>query len=136
MSVAHSAIPDLLIDAIRANATLLAALGKRVHYQTIPQSSDYPHVYIARDGRVTEDFLDGSDGPTEDSFVIEFVAEAYNGTLCSELYDSISQLEGQMPGGPWVFCTDVTDVDDNYVFKSADSDALFLHAFRVTVYHS
>lgn len=136
MSVAHSTIPDLLIDAIKANATLLAAIGQRVHYQTIPQSSQYPHVYLARTSRDTEDFLDGSDGPTEDSFVVEFVAEAFDGALCSELYDVLSSLEGQMPDGTWIYCTDVLDTDDNYVFKSADSDALFLHAFQVTVYHS
>jgi hypothetical protein len=136
MSVTHATIPDLIIDAIKANATLLAAIGQRVHYQTIPQSSQYPHVYLARTGRDTEDFLDGSDGPTEDSFVLEFVAESFEGNLCSALYDTLSSLEGQLPDGTWIYCTDVLDVDDNYVFKSADSDALFLHAFQVTVYHS
>lgn len=137
MTVQHSTIPDLLIDAIRLNSTLLAALGTRVHYQTIPQSSQYPHVYLARQSRDVETFLDGGDGVTEDSYVVEFVAEEYDGELCSALYTALSSIEGFLADGTThVFCTDVTDMDDNYVFKSAESDALFLHAFQVTVYHS
>ena len=132
----HSTIPDLLITAIKANTVLATAVGDRVHYQTIPQSSLFPHIYIARQSRETETFLEGGDGPTEDRFVVEFVAESYSDNQCSAVFDALNDIECQLPDGTWVYCTDVTDVDDNYVFKSADSDALFLHAFQVTVYHS
>jgi hypothetical protein len=133
----HSVVPKLLVDAIKANTTLAPLVGSRVHYQMIPETSQYPHLYVARTGRRVDNLLDGSDdGPIEDSFVVEFVAAAFDGAACSALYDALTSLEGQMPDGTWIYCIDCTDVDDNYVFKSADSDALFLHAFQVTVYHS
>lgn len=136
MTVGHSTIPKLLIDAIKANTFLASVLGGRIHYQTIPESSTFPHVYIARQSRTSETFLDGESGPVEDSYVIEVVAESFNAELCTELDEAMSALEGFLEDGTWIYCTDVGDVDDNYVFKSADSDALFLHAFQVTVYHS
>ena len=132
----HSTIPDLLIAAIKGNSILAASVGDRVHYQSIPQSSQFPHIYLARQSRETETFLEGGDGPTEDRFIVEFVAESYRDDQCSAIYDTLAGIECMLPDGTWIYCTDVTDVDDNYVFKSADSDALFLHAFQVTVYHS
>lgn len=132
----HSTIPDLLIVALKGDTTITGLIADRVHYQTIPQSSKYPHIYLARQSRETESFLDGGNGPTEDRFIVEVVSEAYTDGLCSAVYDVLNGIECVLPDGTWIYCTDVTDVDDNYVFKSADSDALFLHAFQVTVYHS
>lgn len=132
----HSTIPDLLLSAMRSQSTIAAAVGNRVHYQTIPQTSQYPHIYMARQSRETETFLDGDNGPTEDRFIVEIVAETYTDSLCSAVYEVLNGIECQLPDGTWVYCSDVSDADDNYVFRSADSDALFLHAFQVTVYHS
>lgn len=132
----HSTIPDLLITALKGNTAIAALVAGRVHYQTIPQSSKYPHIYIARQSRDTETLLDGSSGPTEDRFIVEVVAEAYTDGLCSAVADVLNGIECVLPDGTWIYCTDLTDVDDTYQFKSADSDALFLHGFQVTVYHS
>lgn len=132
----HDVIPKLLISAIKANTVLVASLAGRVHYQFIPQSSEYPHVYVARTGRESESFLDGDNGTVEDRFIVEFVAPEFDGDSLNALYSSLSSLEGQLADGTWLYCVDVLDVDDNYLFRSADPDGLFVHAFQVTVYHS
>jgi hypothetical protein len=68
-------------------------------------------------------------------FIVEVVQEA-----SSPNYDTLTRIENKLNGlegakdGIVIWVTEVSDVDDQYEFKSADSDALFVHGFTVQVY--
>jgi hypothetical protein len=131
--MSYSTIPKLLVLALQENATVEAAVSNRIHYQQLPQKSIYPHIYLARSGREADDLLDGEDGIVVERYVAELVASVFDEDLCNAVQLVLNNLECTYEGVT-VHVTDLEDVDDNYVFKSADSDALFLHGFRIAVY--
>lgn len=131
--MSYSAIPKLLTLALRSNSTISTFCSDRIHYQVLPQKSVYPHIYIARSGKDNESLLDGDDGVTTEYFTVEVVSQTFNEDACDAIEDVLGGLTCVYDGVE-VHCSNVDDVDDNYVFKSADSDALFLHGFKVAVY--
>jgi uncharacterized protein (DUF952 family) len=134
--VSLSTIPKLIREAIRNDSVLLNLLGTRIHYQTLPQKSIYPHVYYSLQSRDQEDLLDpGEKGLQTNRYVLEVVAEAYNETLITRLQNAIRVIEGTKDGID-IHVVEVADLDDQYEFKSADGDALFLHGFTVEVYYT
>jgi hypothetical protein len=133
--MSYSTVPDLITDTLRANSTIQTKCASRIHYQTIPQSSQYPHIYCARQGQFSDGNVDGSRGTITDRFVIEIVARFYDPILCEAVQSALT-WDGFQTSGLEVFLSEIEDVNDDYVFKSADSDALFLHGFVVTVYYS
>lgn len=131
--MSHATLPDFLISSLRANTEVSAKCATRIHYQTVPQSSIYPHIYLARQGSSRERNLDGEPGTETERFVVEIVAETFDDDLCTAVRDALEFDGGQYPDFT-VFMTEIEDVNDDYTFQSADSDALFLHAYVVTVY--
>jgi hypothetical protein len=132
----HDTIPSLLRAALRSDSVLLQRLGDRIHYQYIPQDSKYPHVYYTVQSRDQEDLIDpGEYGQQIMRFIVEVVqeADAPNYNTLTRIEDKLKALEGAKDGIV-IWVTDVSDVDDQYEFKSADSDALFVHGFTVQVY--
>jgi hypothetical protein len=131
-----STIPKVIREAIRNDSVLLNLLGPRIHYQTLPQKSIYPHVYYSLQSRDHEDTLDvGEKGLQTNRYVLEVIAETYNETLITRLQDALESIEGSLDGID-IHVVEVSDLDDQYEFKSADGDALFLHGFTVEVYYT
>ena len=133
--MSYSTIPKLLTLAINSNVEANAVLAGRVHYQYVPQKSVYPHIYFERSGRDTEDLLSGGDGIVIERYTLELATTNFDGDLCDVIQSTLENLECTYEGTT-VHCVELEDVDANYVFKSADSDALFLHGFRIAVYSS
>lgn len=133
--MSYSTIPKLLRMALNDNSVVTEKIAGRIHYQQIPQKSTYPHLYIARSSRDTDGLIDGEDGIVIERHVIELVATAFDSDLCDAVQEVLENLECSLEGVT-VHCVELEDVDDNYVFKSADSDALFLHGFKIAVYFS
>jgi hypothetical protein len=131
--VSLSTIPKVIREAIRNDSVLLNLLAGRIHYQTLPQKSVYPHVYYSLQSRDHDDVLDvGEKGKQTNRYIMEVVAEVYNETLITRLQDALEAIEGTKDGID-IHVVEVSDLDDQYEFKSADGDALFLHGFTVEV---
>ena len=129
----HSTLPQAIVDRIgEIEAGELAKITGKIHYQTIPQESDYPHVFITRQGQSGEQTLDGYDGDNTERFVIEIVAEAYDDELITAIGDILDFRDGDPTAG--IFTSELEDVSDDYVFQSGDGDALYLHGFVLTLY--
>lgn len=123
-----------MVLALAENTTVAEKVSDRIHYQQLPQKSVYPHIYLARNGRDTEALVSGEDGIVIERYIAELVtATRFDEALCDAVQSVLTTLECSYEGVT-VHLTELEDVDDNYVFKSADSDALFLHGFRVAVY--
>jgi hypothetical protein len=134
----HDTIPALIRAALRSDSVLLQRLSGRIHYQYIPQDSAYPHVFFTVQSRDHEDLIDPNErGLQTMRFIVEVVQEA-----SSPNYDTLTRIENKLNGlegakdGIVIWVTEVSDVDDQYEFKSADSDALFVHGFTVQVYYT
>jgi hypothetical protein len=131
--VSHASVPTLIIERLKANPTLAAKIGDRIHYQAIPQESQLPHIYFTLQDESEESLIDGSDGVTESRYLFELVAESFDDELVSALKESI-----QFDGFDWndltIFLSDISNVSDDYLFRSARSDADFMHASVLTIY--
>lgn len=131
--MSYSTIPKLLRLALNENSVITEKVAGRVHYQQLPQKSVYPHLYVARSSRDTDGLIDGEDDVVIERYVVELVANSFDADLCDAVQSVLGNLECSYEGSI-VHLVDLEDVDDNYVFKSADSDALFIHGFRIAVY--
>lgn len=131
--MSYSTIPKLLVLALNTNSEISSKVSNRIHYQQLPQKSVYPHLYLARSSRDVEGLIDGEDDVVVERYVVELVANYFDTDLCDAVQQVLSDLECSYEGVT-VHLVDLEDVDDNYVFKSADSDALFIHGFRIAVY--
>lgn len=131
--MSYSTVPKLIRLYLASDPVIAAKVGSRIHYQTVPQESVYPHIYYSRTGKDNDTLLDGSSGRTTERFTLELVAQAFDEELCDAVESVLQTIETTYEDVT-VDCTDVEDVDDNYAFKSADSDALFMHGFTVAVY--
>lgn len=131
-----STIPKVIREAIRNDTVLLNILNGRIHYQTLPQKSIYPHVYYSLQSRDHEDTVDpGEKGLQTNRYILEVAAESFNETLITRLQTALEGIAGTRDGID-IHLVEVTDLDDQYEFKSADGDALFLHGFTVEVYYT
>jgi hypothetical protein len=123
-------------EAIRNDVVLLNLLSGRIHYQTLPQKSVYPHVYYSLQSRNHDDLLDaGEKGLQINRYIMEVVAEDYNETLLTRLQSSLESIEGSKDGID-IHLVEVSDLDDNYEFRSADGDALFVSGFTIEVFYT
>jgi hypothetical protein len=129
----HASVPTLIIERLKANVTLAAKIGDRIHYQAIPQDSQLPHIYFTRQDEQNESLIDGSAGVTEDRYVFELVAETFDDELVSALIESV-QFDGFDWNGLTIFMSDISSVSDDYLFRSAKSDADFMHGCVLTIY--
>jgi hypothetical protein len=134
--MSHSTIPTLILNSLKTESYLATKLGNRIHYQTIPQTSKYPHIYFTRQSTDFEELMDpGERGLQTDRYILELVAERFDGEMLNRINSCLSAIEGQIEGLT-IYVSEVSDVDDQYEFRSADSDALFVHGFTVQVYFS
>ena len=131
--MSHATLPDFLISALKADTVIVNKVANRIHYQTVPQTSQYPHIYLARQGSNRDRLLNGEPGVETERFIVEIVAETFDADLCTAVRDAL-EFDGGQYSTYAIYMTDSEDVNDDYTFQSADSDALFLHAYVVTVY--
>jgi hypothetical protein len=108
-------------------------VGERIHYQELPQSSKYPHIWFERSGTETDELLDTL-GPAVERFTLEIIGDEFDSELIDAVIGTLQNLDGPVGTGT-VFVTHIDDADDDYLFKSSESDKLFMHALRVSVYH-
>lgn len=131
--MSHTSVPAMLIALLRLDPVIAEKIGDRIHYQTIPQSSPLPHLYIARQDEETEKLLDGSNSITEDRYIFELVDNAFDDELVTALKAAI-EFDGFDYENLTIFTSDVSGVSDDYLFRSADSDALFMNGLVLTIY--
>ncbi len=135
MTTLHSTLPQAIVDRIGdIAAPQLAKIAGRIHYQTIPQESVYPHVFITRQGQSVEQTLDGYDGDNTERFIVEIVLESFDDDLITAIRDVVDFRDGLAIDGATIFTSELEDVSDDYVFQSGDGDALYLHGFVLTLY--
>jgi hypothetical protein len=129
----HASVPKIIIQLLRDNPAIAAAIGDRIHYQAIPQDSPLPHIYFTLQDESTDKCLDGSSGITEARYTFELIAESFDDVLVTSLLDSL-EFDGGDFEGLTIFTSDVVTVSDDYQFRSARSDADFMFGATLTVY--
>jgi hypothetical protein len=113
---------------------IVDAIADRLHYQEIPQSSDYPHVWFTRSSRDRNRFVDGSEEMTVERFTFEIASDSDCEELIDALVATLEGFEGDV-GGRDVQLVEVEDADDDYVFQSiGEAEPDYLHALDVAVY--
>lgn len=123
----------MLLALLKADPVIAEKIGDRIHYQTIPQQSPLPHLYITRQDEENEKLLDGSNSITEDRYVLELVDNEFDDALVTAIKAAID-FDGFDYEGLTIFTSDVSGVSDDYMFRSADSDALFMNGLVLTIY--
>ena len=131
--MSHTSVPLMLVALLKLNPTIADKIGDRIHYQTIPQNSPLPHLYIARQDEENEKLLDGSSSVTEDRYILELVDNEFDDALVTAIKAAI-EFDGFDYGDLTIFTSDVSGVADDYMFRSADSDVLFMHGLVLTIY--
>lgn len=129
-----SDLPNAIRARLIASPDVTAIVGNRVHYQKVPQTSAYPHVWFNRSSIDGDPCLSGESGMQVDTFMVEIVDEQYNEDLMNAVATALGNFDGPVQAG-MVFLTDIDEADDDYLFRSASDEGLFLHAFRVSVHH-
>ena len=130
--MSHKSVPLMLIALLQADPTIAAKLGDRIHYQTVPAKSPKPHLYFARQSEDGDKLLDGSPDITEDSYVFELVDIDFDDALVTAIKSALD-LDGFDYGSLTIFNSNLTGVSDDYLFRSADSDALFMNGLVLTI---
>lgn len=127
-------LPKELRSQLLAVPAIAAAVGDRVHYQELPQSSQYPHVWFTRSSRDESKCVDGSPELTIERFNFEVVSDADAEAVIDALVETLTAFEGDV-GDRYVQLVEVEDADDDYVFQSVgEGEPDYLHALRVAVY--
>lgn len=126
-------LPQSIRSHLLGDSEIAAKVGsKRIHYQVVPQTSQFPHVWFTRSGRDADELLDG-DGLVFHRFLIEIAAKDGGETLADLVFDRLHQSEGPFDAFE-IDSAFMEDADDSYTFQSVDSaDALFLKAFELLV---
>lgn len=129
-----SLLPIEIATRLKLVTAITDRVGSRVHYQELPQSSTYPHIWFTRTGVDNEPFLGGETGITDESFSLEIVSDTDESTLLDSVIETLENLDGNVGDGV-VFMTQVEDQSDDYFFESDDGDADYRHALRITITH-
>lgn len=127
-------LPKALRAELLAVPVVSSAIAGKIHYQELPQSSDYPHVWFARSSRDSTKCVDGSEEMTVERFTFEIVSDRDAEGLIDALVATLEAFEGDV-GGRDVQLVEVEDADDDYVFQSiGEGEPDYLHALNVAVY--
>lgn len=127
-------LPKALRTALLASPEVSSMVGSRLHYQELPQSSEYPHIWFARSSRDATNCMDGSPELTVERFSFEIVSDVDAESLVDALVDTLTDFEGNV-GDKYVQLIEVEDADDDYIFQSiGESEPDYLHALRVAAY--
>ncbi len=131
--MSYATVPDFVRQRLLATSGITDKVGNRVHYQQIPQSSKYPHIWFTRRGSFQEKMLD-ADGILEDRFVIEVLTPEFDEGFCTALVEALD-IDGVQLENMLLATSDLSEMDDDYQFESASGDAaLCMHAFVLTIY--
>jgi hypothetical protein len=126
-------IPKAMRAKLLANTTLQSEVGQRIHYQEIPQASEWPHVWFTRTSRNEDDALEGGHLVTE-RFAIEIASNTDSEAIIDAIFAELSEWRGDVSGKD-IQLVDVEDADDDYIFRSiGEGEPTFLHALQVVVY--
>lgn len=132
--MAWFAIPKAIRAALLADVQLVELVANRVHYQEIPQDSEFPHVWFTRTSRDRSEFLDGNEELTVERFAFEVCSDRDCEAVIDRLVAVLEAFEGQVETRD-VQRVDVDDADDDYIFKSVgEGEPDYLHALQVAVY--
>lgn len=131
--MAWSTIPGEICRRFRMVDDITDRVGERIHYQELPQSSTYPHIWFEKTGSESDDMLEGL-GPAVERYMVEIIGDEFDTDLVDAVVGTLRNLDGPIGTGV-VFVTHIDDADDDYLFKSTESDKLFMQALRVSVYH-
>lgn len=127
-------IPKAIRARLLADDTLAPLVATRVHYQELPQSSDFPHVWFTRSGRQKDECLDGTEEMTIEQFSFEIVSDEDAEAVIDALVASLESFTGDVEGRD-VQLVEINDANDDYIFQSVgESEPDYLHALQVAVY--
>lgn len=132
--MSYDSLPNEIHLRLTNDATVAGLVADRIHYQVIPQSSAYPHVWFNRTGDDGEKTLDGQRGLATEYFAVEVISETSVGPIVDAVAAVINAIEGPVGNGV-VQLVEINNMSDDYAFRSADGDALFMHAFEVEIHH-
>ncbi|QDV24388.1 tail completion protein gp17 [Aureliella helgolandensis] len=132
--MSYFSIPKLLRQALLANPTLATAIAGRLHYQEIPQPSEFPHVWYTRNGRDKETDIDNSETLRIERYTFEIVSDKDAETIVGKIIETLEAFEGEA-GAELVQLVEVEDADDDYTFQSIGEELPdYVHALQVAVY--
>lgn len=127
-------VPKGIRALLAADTQLTNLVAGRVHYQELPQASEYPHIWFTRTGRNQDNLLDGSEEMTVETYAIEIVGDSDCESIVDRVIQLLGTLDGQV-GQADVQFVDITDADDSYVFQSVgEGEPNYLHAIQVEVH--
>lgn len=131
--MSYATVPNFIRGRLLAEPKISGKVGERVHYQHIPTSSSYPHIFFTRNGSTSERLLDGP-GITEERFIIEVVTTKFDDELITAVIEAL-EIDSEEVDGIFLALGEVDDMQDDYAFVSvAEGDALCKHAFLLTIY--
>ncbi|QDV26742.1 DUF3168 domain-containing protein [Aureliella helgolandensis] len=132
--MAYFAIPKLLRQTLLANPTLATALAGRLHYQEIPQTSNFPHVWYTRSGRDKETDIANEETLRIERYTFEIASDQDAETTVGQIIETLEAFEGEA-GDELVQLVEVEDADDDYIFQSIGEELpSYLHALQVAVF--
>lgn len=127
-------LPKAMRAALVADSQLTAIVNDRIHYQELPQTSVYPHVWFTRTSRNRDELLDGSEEMTISRFSFEIVSDGDAEAIIDRIVATMKAFEGQH-GGQDVQLVQVDDGEDDYIFQSVgEGEPDYLHVLQVAVY--
>lgn len=132
--MAWFALPKAMRAALVADSQLTALVGDRIHYQELPQTSIFPHVWFTRTSRNRDELLDGSEEMTLERFAFEVVSEGDAEAIIDRLVAVMKGFEGQHDAID-VQLVQIDDGEDDYIFQSVgEGEPDYLHVLQVAVY--
>lgn len=127
-------IPKAMRAALVADSQLTALVADRIHYQELPQTSVYPHVWFTLSSRNRDELLDGSEEMTSRRFAFEVVSDGDAEEIIDRIVVILKAFEGQH-GSQDVQLVQIDDANDDYIFQSVgEGEPDYLHALQVAVY--
>lgn len=130
-------LPEDLKTYITASTSISNVIGTRCHYNQVPQSSAYPHVWIQRQSIDEELDMSGTGGLANTTFILECsstgLSEAYS--LADKVRARLHGVSGTI-GNTTARGVFVADQDEDYIPRNNDADeGIHVAALSVTVWH-
>lgn len=120
-----------------ADADIAALLVDRIHYQVMPSTSDYPHLFFRRSGSGdVSAYINCSDGPQTIYFSVEFISTKNEELVLGKIIDVLKAIKFEsFQVGKQIAFIDVSDVDDDYAFVSiGEEQPDFVHGLQLIAY--
>lgn len=130
-------VARVIRERLLADSDIVALLAERIHYQVMPDSSTYPHVFFRRTGSSNvADFLNCDGGPQAIYMTLEFVSTQNEELVLGKIVDVLMSIKFATYQLGWqIAFVDASDVDDDYAFVSIGEDIpAFAHGLQLVVY--